>query len=215
ARPVRHEAGRGGAAVLLQPARAGDVRRLRPRRPRPGPRVRCRRRGRLLRRRRDRPGLGSQPRARLHRVHHCDRHGGGTRVTGPATPPSGGPSHASADGPPAGGAGAPVLAVDIGGTKLAAALVEPDGRVSAYDRVATLGGADVGAEELWRVLEGLLDTLVSDAGDPPLAGVGTGCGGPMTWPAAEVSPLNIPAWRNGFPLRARLRDQIGRASCRE
>lgn len=128
-------------------------------------------------------------------------------MTGPATPPSGGPSHASADGPPAGGAGAPVLAVDIGGTKLAAALVEPDGRVAAYDRVATLGGADVGAEELWRVLEGLLDTLVSDAGDPPLAGVGTGCGGPMTWPAAEVSPLNIPAWRNGFPLRARLRDR--------
>ncbi|TDB86733.1 ROK family protein [Actinomadura sp. KC216] len=105
----------------------------------------------------------------------------------------------------------PVLAVDIGGTKLAAALVEPGGRVVAHDRVATpnpaepdAGGLD--AEGLWRTLEALLDKLVAGAGDPPLAGVGVGCGGPMTWPAAEVSPLNIPAWR-GFPLRARLRDR--------
>ncbi|TMQ95139.1 ROK family protein [Actinomadura soli] len=103
----------------------------------------------------------------------------------------------------------PVLAVDIGGTKLAAALVEPGGRVAVYDRVATpnpaapdAGGLD--AEGLWRTLDALLGKLVTDAGSPRLAGVGVGCGGPMTWPAAEVSPLNIPAWRN-FPLRARLR----------
>ncbi|WUH97508.1 ROK family protein [Spirillospora sp. NBC_00431] len=102
-----------------------------------------------------------------------------------------------------------VLAVDVGGTKLAAALVEPGGRIAAYERVATpnpaapaAGGLD--AEGLWRTLESLLVKLVADAGDPVLAGVGVGCGGPMTWPAAEVSPLNIPAWRD-FPLRARLR----------
>ncbi|NDU76169.1 ROK family protein [Actinomadura sp. DSM 109109] len=97
-----------------------------------------------------------------------------------------------------------VLAVDIGGTKLAAALVEPDGRVTARDRAPTPNAPDVDGEELWRALEALLARLVAGAGDPPLAGVGVGCGGPMTWPAAEVSPLNIPAWR-GFPLRERLR----------
>ncbi|MFC9972788.1 ROK family protein [Spirillospora sp. NPDC127200] len=93
-----------------------------------------------------------------------------------------------------------VLAVDVGGTKLAAGIVDPDGRVLAHDRVATPAGAD--AEGLWRTLEALLGKLTAEAG--PLAGVGVGCGGPMTWPAAEVSPINIPAWR-GFPLRERLR----------
>ncbi|CNF25347.1 ROK family protein [Mycobacterium tuberculosis] len=98
----------------------------------------------------------------------------------------------------------PVLAIDIGGTKLAAALVAPDGRVIARDRAPTPNEPGVDAEELWRALEALLGKVTADAGDPPLAGVGAGCGGPMTWPAAEVSPLNIPAWR-GFPLRERLR----------
>jgi glucokinase len=43
------------------------------------------------------------------------------------------------------------------------------------------------------------------AGVVDLAGVGCGCAGPMRWPAGEVSPLNIPAWR-AFPLRDRLRE---------
>ncbi|WP_338072202.1 ROK family protein [Actinomadura coerulea] len=97
-----------------------------------------------------------------------------------------------------------MLAVDIGGTKLAAALVEPDGRVTAHDRAPTPNAPGVDGEELWGALEALLAKLVAGAGDPPTAGVGVGCGGPMTWPAAEVSPLNIPAWR-AFPLRERLR----------
>ncbi|MEU9017623.1 ROK family protein [Actinomadura sp. NPDC048394] len=113
------------------------------------------------------------------------------------------PAEAAAAG---GGRAAPVLAVDIGGTKLAAAVVEPGGRVVAYDRVATPNGEGLDAEGLWRTLQGLLDKVHADAGSPALAGVGCGCGGPMTWPAAEVSPLNIPAWR-GFPLRERLRDR--------
>lgn len=90
------------------------------------------------------------------------------------------------------------LAVDIGGTKFAVGLVEPDGRVVAAERAATPQGAD--AETLWRTLTGVLDRLdVPDA----IAGVGVGCGGPMTWPEGEVSPLNMGGWR-GFPLRGRL-----------
>ncbi|MEO3822444.1 ROK family protein [Actinomadura sp. B10D3] len=97
-----------------------------------------------------------------------------------------------------------VLAVDIGGTKLAAALVGPDGGIAAHERIPTPNEPGTDAEQLWRALEGLLDKVAAAGGDPPLAGVGVGCGGPMTWPAAEVSPLNIPAWRD-FPLRGRLR----------
>ncbi|MEV0823462.1 ROK family protein [Nonomuraea rubra] len=89
-----------------------------------------------------------------------------------------------------------ILAIDVGGTKMAAGLVARDGTVAESRRAATPQGAD--AETLWRTLAGLVSPLASAA-----EGVGVGCGGPLTWPGGEVSPLNIPGWR-GFPLRARL-----------
>ena len=95
----------------------------------------------------------------------------------------------------------PVLAIDVGGTKMAAGIVDPGGRVLASARVATPTGRHADAESLWRTLTGLVRSLIG--GEAEVRGVGVGCGGPMTWPAAEVSPLNIPGWR-GFPLRARL-----------
>lgn len=97
----------------------------------------------------------------------------------------------------------PVLAIDIGGTKLAAGLVEPGGRLAASAQTATPSGLD--AEQLWRTVEALAHRTLAEArtGAAALAGVGCGCGGPMDWPAGRVSPLNIPAWR-GFPLRERL-----------
>ncbi len=103
----------------------------------------------------------------------------------------------------------PALAVDIGGTKLAAALVEPAGRVLTWAQVPT--PRDLDAEQLWRTLDALITDVLARSGVAPaadLAGCGCGCGGPMQWPAGVVSPLNIPAWR-GFPLRARLTDRLG------
>ncbi|GGK67906.1 hypothetical protein Ppa06_28990 [Planomonospora parontospora subsp. parontospora] len=91
-----------------------------------------------------------------------------------------------------------MLAVDIGGTKFAAALVGPEGDVRAAERVATPPGGD--AETLWKALDALIAAV---AGDTPVDGVGIGCGGPMTWPDGAVSPLNMPGWR-AFPLRDRL-----------
>jgi glucokinase len=101
-----------------------------------------------------------------------------------------------------------VLAVDIGGTKLAAALVTPDGAVRARRTVPTaVGGERDPADALFGQLAALVEAVVADA---PAAGLrpivcGVGCGGPMTPGGDEVSPINIAAWR-GFPLRGRLAD---------
>ena len=98
----------------------------------------------------------------------------------------------------------PVLAIDIGGTKIAAGLVEPGGRLASWAQTETPRGME--AEPLWRTLDALCTRLLAEAHVDPrdgLAGVGCGCGGPLDWPAGQVSPLNIPAWR-AFPLRERL-----------
>src|SRR5438552_2188294 len=92
-----------------------------------------------------------------------------------------------------------VVAVDIGGTKLAAGVVNDDGALLVRHEVPTPATED--AEELFAALGGVIDRL-----DPRAEGalaLGVGCGGPMTRDGEKVSPLNIPAWR-GFPLRARL-----------
>jgi len=100
------------------------------------------------------------------------------------------------------------LALDIGGTKLAAGVVDPGGRLVTWARTPTPAGLD--AEQLWRTLDALFTGVLDKAGitDPSLlAGVGCGCGGPMEWPAGVVSPLNMPAWR-AFPLRDRLAERL-------
>ena len=103
----------------------------------------------------------------------------------------------------------PVLAIDIGGTKMAAGVAEPNGRLITWTQVPT--PHDVNGEHLWRTLESLLAEVLTAAkvADPAeLSGIGCGCGGPMEWPEGRVSPLNIPAWRE-FPLRERLAERFG------
>lgn len=97
-----------------------------------------------------------------------------------------------------------VLAVDIGGTKLAAGLVADDGTVLRAARTPTPAHAD--GETVWSALAALVDDVV--AGEDVTA-AGVGCGGPMSWPSGEVSPLNITGWRD-FPLRSRLTEHLRR-----
>lgn len=99
----------------------------------------------------------------------------------------------------------PVLALDIGGTKIAAGIVDTGGRMIATSRIETPVGLD--ADGLWSTVANLVRQLRRTSGDLTLAGVGVGCGGPMVWPAGLVSPLNIPAWVD-FPLREQLRELI-------
>jgi glucokinase len=106
------------------------------------------------------------------------------------------------------------LAVDIGGTKLAAGLVALDGTLLERAAVPTRNGAAVpGSDELlWGDLAGLVSGVVAGVGaGDRLVVCGAGCGGPMSAGGEEVSPLNIEAWR-GFPLRARLAELTGLAT---
>ena len=95
-----------------------------------------------------------------------------------------------------------VLALDIGGTKMAGAIVDASGNVLAEDRIQTPRSDS--ADTLFAALEAMCRALV---GETRIAAVGVGCGGPMRYPAGIVSPLNIPAWRE-FPLRERLQDSL-------
>lgn len=97
------------------------------------------------------------------------------------------------------------LAVDIGGTKMAAGLVDRQGSVGVHQRVPTPATND--AEELFGVLAALVAAVQSSA-PAPLEVCGVGCGGPMTGHGDAVSPLNIAAWRD-FPLRRRLAERTG------
>ncbi len=97
--------------------------------------------------------------------------------------------------------GQSVLAVDIGGTKIAVGLVNPEGAVLVRRQAPT-------GPEPATTLDTLVSGVLDGSGAGPLAGVGIGCGGPMRWPEGVVAPLNIAAWARGYPLRQRLAEQF-------
>jgi glucokinase len=93
----------------------------------------------------------------------------------------------------------PCLALDIGATKVEAAIVHADGTLARRERLI-----DDEHDDLFAAIVAMArDVLKSES----VTVVGVGCAGPMTRGGAEVSPLNIPSWRN-FPLRQSLRDAL-------
>ena len=97
-----------------------------------------------------------------------------------------------------------VVAVDVGGTKIAVGIVTMQGEL--IDRTQVLVDHRLKSEELFQVLAETVDQQLTRARAQhrvsPVA-VGIGCAGPITIGAETVSPLNIFAWRE-FPLRRRL-----------
>ncbi|HEY4377816.1 MAG TPA: ROK family protein [Acidimicrobiales bacterium] len=100
-----------------------------------------------------------------------------------------------------------VLAVDIGGTKMAAGVVDAAGTVRCRAHRPTEHGS---AGALFGALASLIDQVRAEAG-VDLAACGVGCGGPMARGGETVSPLNIVAWRQ-FPLRSELARHTGLAT---
>lgn len=85
------------------------------------------------------------------------------------------------------------LAVDIGGTKAEAALVDRDGAILAGSRVRTATGPRTTRDQLELIVETIgrssLETL---SPQDALVGVGIGCAGPLDLEAGVVAPLNMP-----------------------
>jgi glucokinase len=108
------------------------------------------------------------------------------------------------------GDGPTVLAVDIGGTKLAAAVVSGNGGILVGAQVPTPTSDE--AETVFGALAAVIDQVRSKAAEskaveePVICGVG--CGGPMLADGETVSPLNVKAWTS-FPLRDRLATEVG------
>jgi glucokinase len=98
-----------------------------------------------------------------------------------------------------------VLAVDIGGTKMEAGIVDAGGSIVMRERTDTPSSTD--PEVVFDALRRIV-TQVLAAAPASLTSCGVGCGGPMERGGETVSPLNIAGWRR-FPLRARLADLVG------
>jgi glucokinase len=92
------------------------------------------------------------------------------------------------------------LTLDIGGTKIAAGLVDPSGVLVHSATLPTPNGE--GAEQVWAVIERMIADAMRAAGGP-IRGVGIGSAGPIDLAAGTANPINIPSWRD-FPLRDRV-----------
>ena len=99
-----------------------------------------------------------------------------------------------------------VLAIDIGGTKMDVGIVDIDEGIIERRRAPSAGVVD--GDALFDRLAALIDEIRATGAADGVRLCGVGCGGPMTLGGAEVSPLNIPAWRD-FPLRERLSAHTG------
>ncbi|MGV0813673.1 ROK family protein [Mycolicibacterium boenickei] len=93
------------------------------------------------------------------------------------------------------------LALDIGGTKIAVGLVDPEGQLVHRAQLPTPDGD---AEAVWAVAETLLDQAIQKA-DGAVTGVGVASAGPIDLPNGTVSPINITEWQD-FPIVERVAD---------
>ena len=96
------------------------------------------------------------------------------------------------------------LALDIGGTKIAAGLVDADGALLHHAKLPTPDGD---AEAVWTVVDTLVTEALAEAGGR-VRGVGISSAGPIDLPGGTVSPINITQWQ-GFPVVERVSTLTG------
>jgi len=104
----------------------------------------------------------------------------------------------------------PVLAVDIGGTKIALAVVAHDGSIT--DQLVRRTPRSNDPETIFSAVADGLRALVEQARVVGRIRVGVGSAGPIDTPSGTVSPVNIPGWR-AFPIVERVSEvlvEVGR-----
>jgi glucokinase len=96
-----------------------------------------------------------------------------------------------------------VIGVDIGGTKVAAGLVDSSGKIGSHVRtpMAANGPPEAGLA----AVTSAIDSLIASAGGPAsVRGIGICAPGPLDPSTGVViNPPNLPCWRN-FPLAAEI-----------
>ncbi|MEU5218693.1 ROK family protein [Streptomyces sp. NPDC020807] len=96
--------------------------------------------------------------------------------------------------------------MDIGGTKIAGALVDGEGRPHVRARRAT--PARESGETVMRAVEEVVGELAASPLWAAAETVGIGSAGPVDAARGTVSPVNVPGWRD-FPLVERVRRVVG------
>src|SRR3979490_2118011 len=91
------------------------------------------------------------------------------------------------------------LALDIGGTKIAAGLVDADGTLIHHAKLPTPEGD---AEAVWAGVDSLVTEALAATGGR-VRGVGIASAGPIDLPTGTVSPVNITEWQR-FPIVERV-----------
>ncbi|MDG4663883.1 ROK family protein [Mycobacterium sp. 236(2023)] len=97
-----------------------------------------------------------------------------------------------------------ILALDVGGTKIAAGLVDADGTLVHRAQRPTPDGD---AETVWAAVRSLLSETLA-AADGPVSAAGIASAGPIDVPGGTVSPINITEWM-AFPIVDRVAAATG------
>lgn len=95
-----------------------------------------------------------------------------------------------------------VAALDIGGTKIAGALVDGHGHILVRAQRATPTRQD--GDTVMRAVEAVLGELTVSPLWSRATALGIGSAGPVDASAGTVSPVNVPGWRD-YPLVERVR----------
>ncbi|MFC8362890.1 ROK family protein [Streptomyces griseorubiginosus] len=99
-----------------------------------------------------------------------------------------------------------VAALDIGGTKIAGALVDGHGRILHRAQRATPAQED--GETVMRAVEETVGELTGSPLWGRAGALGIGSAGPVDASTGTVSPVNVPGWRD-YPLVRRVREAAG------
>ena len=100
-----------------------------------------------------------------------------------------------------------VLAVDIGGTKVEAALVSLDGKIMFSERTAMV--ADGRASEGLSAVRKAIDAVMRHPGARSIGAMGVSVPGWLDVPSGKIfKAANLPCWRN-YPLAQKLHEAYG------